>query len=123
MDLHVKVVAWGNIAIGLAGFVAAVGALMLLGLDFLWGLPRFGLAAVGLVVLNLFLSVPCVIGGRGLLLYRPWARTLIILTSTVNVLNVPVASILAAYGLWTLTQFETEPLFNQQMPRQSSLRN
>jgi len=67
-----------------------------------------GLAIAGFVLL---LSLPGIIAGFGLLKFRAWARTLTIVLSALDLLQVPVGTALGVYGLWVLLQPETERLF------------
>jgi hypothetical protein len=57
------------------------------------------------------LSLPGLIAGVGLLNLRPWARTLAIVLSALNLLHVPFGTALGIYGLWVLLQEETERIF------------
>jgi hypothetical protein len=67
----------------------------------------------------MIVSLPCIIAGFGLLRYRQWARTLTIVLSAVNLMNVPLGTALGLYGLWVLLSPETEPLFAVHPPRMS----
>jgi hypothetical protein len=120
VDQHVKIVAVLNIVMGILGVLIALGVLLLFG----------GLAGVagteeadpsGPVVLGLvgglvfvtiaIFSVPCIIAGYGLLHFRPWAHTLTIVMSILNLLSVPFGTALGIYSLWVLMNKETKPLF------------
>jgi hypothetical protein len=71
------------------------------------------LLAVGLGV-GLFLvvlSVPGIVGGWGLLKYQSWARILVIILSLIDLLNVPIGTLVGGYSLWVLLQSETDKLF------------
>ncbi len=61
-------------------------------------------ATIGLAVaIFLFLlSLPSIIGGWGLLHYRPWSRILMIVISVLNLFHVPLGTALGVYGLWVL---------------------
>ncbi len=62
------------------------------------------LATIGLVVgvFLLLLAAPSIIGGIGLLNFRPWSRVLMIVVSICHLLHVPLGTALGVYGLWVL---------------------
>jgi hypothetical protein len=62
----------------------------------------------------LVISLPGLIGGIGLLLFKPWARTLMIVVSALDLVGFPVHTALGIYGLWVLLSRETEQLFMTQ---------
>ena len=82
------------------------------------------LAAIGAFVCILCLAVglPGLIGGTGLLQYRPWARITIIVISALDLIHIPIGTALGIYGFWVLLNPETEAMFNRSampaMPQQ-----
>ncbi len=70
-----------------------------------------GPMVVGIVFLNIFLAVPMVMTGMGLLRAQGWARTMGMVVCALAIINVPLGSMLGGYGLWVLTSLEIEPLF------------
>jgi len=52
------------------------------------------------------------IGGIGLLSYRKWARTLIIIVSAIGCINIPLGTLVGVYSIWVLMQDETIRVFN-----------
>jgi len=123
MLTHVKVVAWLHIVLSGIGLLAALAMLLLFGgiagaigmtetsPDARISVPILGgIGAILFVVIVVF-SVPGLIAGVGLLKLAPWARILAIVLSALNLLNVPIGTALGVYGLWALTQRETEALF------------
>lgn len=123
MESHVRVLGILNVVYGAVGAVAAIlilvvfgGAVGLLGMfegdpDALAAVPIAGVIGIALSVLVLLLSLPCIVAGVGLLQWRPWARSLTIVVSAINLLNLPFGTILGAYGFWVLLAQEAEPLF------------
>ena len=122
MEQHVKAVAILNIVFGAIGLLIALGLLIffggLAGLAGADGEPdaQVGAAALGFVGAIVFLfvavfSVPCIIAGYGLLHFRPWAQTLSIVMSVLNLMSVPLGTALGIYGLWVLLNKDTKPLF------------
>ena len=132
METHVRLLAAIQIGFGALGILAALivmlvfgGAAGLVGTlgvaedpDAMIAIPIItivGIAIVGLIVL---LSVPCIIAGIGLLKFRPWARTLTTILSVIDLVNVPIGTIIGVYGLWVTLSAETDPLFQRQAPPQ-----
>ena len=58
------------------------------------------------------LRCPGLAAGYGLLKFKPWARILGIVLSALNLINIPLGTMLGAYGLWVLFSSDTERLFD-----------
>ena len=128
MDKHVRALARLNIAAGILGLIVAIAVLYFFGgKDGLLGIspsekeaggipliamPFTGLYGFGISIFMILLAAPMVISGIGLLKFAPWARWLGIATNGLNILNVPVGTILGMYALWVLMSEEVEPLFD-----------
>lgn len=109
--------------LGGLGLVVALGVFALFGgIAGAAGLANSGndgLAGAGIVaVIGLFLAVviavislPQLIGGWGLIYFKPWARVLMIVVSVVSLLHIPLGTALGVYGLWVLFNDETKYLF------------
>jgi hypothetical protein len=124
MELHVKVLAAFHLVFGVLGLMGSLVVALLFGgvagiinmatIDdpnaFL-AVPVVGLVGGILVVLIFTLSIPGVIAGIGLLRHRPWARILAIVLSVLNLIVVPIGTLLGMYGLWVLLSRNTAPLF------------
>lgn len=52
----------------------------------------------------LFAALPPLIGGIGLLTRQEWARHVVLATSILNLLSLPVGTAIAVYSLWVLWQ-------------------
>lgn len=121
MDTHVKVLAWLYIVFGVLGTLFGLGMMALLGVigvagavsdpDAWVALPVLGITGVALGVFMLILSLPGVIAGIGLLKYQPWARILTIVLSALNLMNIPLGTILGIYGLWVMLSNDGARLF------------
>lgn len=74
--------------------------------------PLIGFTVTGWMALLLILAVPSIALGIGLLNYRPWARSIGMVLSIINLLNFPIGTVLGIYGLWVLLSPETDPLFS-----------
>ena len=124
MELHVKVLAAFHLVFGVLGLMGSLVVALLFGgvagiinmatIDdpnaFL-AVPVVGLVGGILVVLIFTLSIPGIIAGIGLLRHRPWARILAIVLSVLNLIVVPIGTLLGMYGLWVLLSRNTAPLF------------
>jgi hypothetical protein len=120
MKKHVTLV--GSIQIGFAvlGLMAAVA--IFVALTFARGFAgddnvgqmvlRF--LSISLPLLIGFLSAVGLVGGIGLLSYKPWARYLVIIVSALGCLNIPFGTVKGVYCLWVLLQDETIKLFTIQ---------
>ena len=82
---------------------------------------QVGSDEVALMVLGIFkvflpillggFAVLGILGGIGLLGYKPWARILVIVLSALSCLNVPIGTAKGVYSLWALLQDDTMDLF------------
>jgi len=59
----------------------------------------------------LLVAVPRIIGGIGLLRYKPWARYMVLVLSVLGLLNIPIGIAIGIYSIWALVQDETAKLF------------
>lgn len=84
---------------GTAGFLTATGTTYD---DTHVAAPVVAVIGVGVAVFFLVLAAPSIIGGWGLLKFRPWARIVIIIVSVFHLLNFPFGTALGVYGLWVL---------------------
>jgi hypothetical protein len=125
MQSHVKVLAILHIVLGGLGLLAAVFLFVLTGgITAAIGMQASGdEAAVALPIvggIGLFLagcaallSIPGIIAGLGLLSYKPWARTLTLVVSALNLINVPIGTAIGFYGFWVLLSREGTMLFER----------
>ncbi len=115
---HVQVVAALNIGLGILGLLAAAFVFAIVFGGGLISGDQDAIAITGVVatIISGFLvavSLPGVVAGLGLLRYQSWARMLTLIISAVNLVNVPVGTLLGIYGIWVLMQDETEALFTR----------
>lgn len=121
MEKHVTFIAVVNIALGLIGVMVALLLFALIAGGGLIGSmtshevpPMFITSIVGSVIafmITLF-SVPGIIGGIGLLYRKPWARILMLIFAFMNLLNIPIGTLIGIYTIWVLLQNETVRLFS-----------
>lgn len=119
---NVKIVAILNIVLGSLGALAGLVVLMIFGglagmagfaqdQDAAQAVPILALIGTGIAIFLFILSVPAIIGGWGMLKFRPWARILMIIVSVLNLLHFPIGTALGIYGLIVLLNDETRRLF------------
>lgn len=110
--LHIGYSAF-QILVGLIAFTFIVGGGLLGGLiakeELVIGITVFVGATVTLWVL--LVSVPGIIGGIGLLRYKPWARYMVLVLSVLALVNIPIGMAIGIYSIWVLVQDETAKLF------------
>ena len=124
MQTHVKVVGVAFIVFGALGILAATvimvvfgGAAGIVGAsadpeEAAFALPIIGLTGTLLSMFLFALSVPGLITGFGLLSWKPWARILGIVLCAIQLINIPLGTLLGIYGLWVLLNNDTERLFS-----------
>jgi hypothetical protein len=116
MDKHVTFVAVLNIALGFLGlffavflFVAIVGAGIISGDQEAMTITSIVGTALGFFLI--ITSLPEIIGGFGLLKHKAWARILILIVACLDLLWIPIGTIIGIYELWVLLNEETVKLF------------
>ena len=124
MQTHVKVLGVVYLAVGACMLIGAVFLVLTMGSvagivgataeprDAAVAIPILGLAGTALASMLGIFSLPSLITGYGLLDFRQWARIVGIVLSAVNLINIPIGTVVGAYGLWVLLNKETERLFN-----------
>lgn len=124
MSTHVKVLGVAYIALSALGLMAALFMALIFGTasgivgasaephDAAIALPIIGLTGMMLVTFLLVVSLPGLIAGIGLLKLRPWGRILGIIVAVLNLIHIPLGTIVGIYGLWVLFNKDTERLFS-----------
>jgi hypothetical protein len=124
MDTHVKFVGIANIVFGvLSACLVAATLIYYGGIDELYATAQadFVVAAFSVSILfHAIVSVPCIILGLRTMRYQQSARSVLTVVSALNLLNVPVGSVIGGYGLWVLLSEETEPLFAEPPPNRKA---
>jgi len=122
MRNHVRILAYLHIVFGSLGLLCGLVVLLIfVGAGGIVGVnldvrhiafPVIGIAGLAICAFfMLLLSIPGMIAGVGLLKFRPWARILAIVLCALDLLHVPLGTMLGIYGLWVLLNAETERLF------------
>ena len=103
---------------GIAGIVGASDQSQ----DAAAAVPILAIIGAGVCILCLVLGLPGLIGGIGLLQFKPWARITVIVLSALDLIHIPFGTVLGIYGFWVLLNPETEAMFNRRpmpaMPQQ-----
>src|SRR5882724_9847645 len=112
MNIKIKILGWIHVALGGIGLVA--GLALCAGL---WFSPdgesveAFFYVAPAILMLAIFMLIPGLIGGIGLLRLQPWARILIIMLSGLELLSFPIGTVLGGFGLWVLLNRQVKEQF------------
>lgn len=112
MTTKIKLLAWFHVvANGLAlAAVLILCAMMLLSPDKESRAPTMILPPLFMLVI--FILIPGLVGGIGLLQVRRWGRTVIVILSALFLLAIPVGTIIGALGLWVLLSRESDAAFS-----------
>jgi hypothetical protein len=73
-----------------------------------------GFISISLPLLIGGLSALGLVGGVGLLVYKPWARYLVLVIAALGCLNIPFGTAKGVYIIWVLIQDETIKLFSRE---------
>jgi len=119
---HLKVLGWLYVASGaLVLLVAAVFGTLFGVVGIATSAEEGGALIGGIGVLfALFialLGVPSLVCGWALLNYKPWARTLGIILSALQIANFPFGTALGGYGLWVLLNDDARRMLEAGDPR------
>lgn len=116
MEKHLTLVAALNIGFGFLGvLLALILFIVLVGAGIISGdtqaLTITSIVGSALGFFFLVLSIPEIIGGFGLLKRKPWARTLVLIIACVDLIFIPIGTLIGIYELWVLLNKETMELF------------
>jgi hypothetical protein len=124
MRQHVTILGVLYIVLGTMGIIGAFVILLIFGgaagvvgtvaqeePDAEIAVPIIAVVGLGLFLLITILSVPGIVAGVGLIKFRPWARIFGLILSVLNLLHIPLGTIVGVYGLWVLLSSETEAVF------------
>ncbi len=122
METHIKVLGILNIILGTLGLVAALGLLLMFGgiasivsttgdPDAEIAVPILGAIGGLIFVIVLVVSVPVIVAGWAIMNYREWGRILGIVVAVIELVNVPIGTVIGIYALWVLLNSQTVELF------------
>lgn len=98
----IKLLAWIHILLGGAGLGFGLLLLGLLAASTDKGSTAAAFIVPMVLMFGAMFFLPGFVGGIGLLRGRPWARLLLIVLSAVELLAIPIGTIIGAIGLWIL---------------------
>ena len=103
---------------GIAGFLVLSGVAGVVGFSTAGGdadsrmaVPILATIGLGVAIFFIALALPSLIGGWGLMNFKPWARILMIVVSVFELFHIPIGTVLGVYGLWALFSDEGRRLF------------
>jgi len=119
MKKHVSVVGFIQIGFSVLGLMGAVAIFVALTFargftendDVAQTVLRF--LSISLPLLVGSMSSLGLVGGIGLLVYKPWARYIVMVVSALGCLNIPFGTLKGVYSLWVLVQDDTIKLFTK----------
>jgi hypothetical protein len=116
MDKHITLVAVINIAFGFLGiFLALFFFVILVGAGIVSQDPEAmkitTIVGIAVALFLLMTSIPEIIGGFGLMKRRPWARILVLIIACLDLLLIPIGTLIGIYELWVLLNEETVKIF------------
>jgi hypothetical protein len=115
---HLKVLGWLHVVNGaLVLLVAAVIGTVLGVAGAASAAAALGIVGFAIAIVIGAIGLPSLICGWGLLNYRPWARTLGIVLSVLNLPSFPMGTVLGGYGLWVLLNDESKRVLEAGDPR------
>lgn len=135
MTDHVRILGLLHVVYGMFGILAGIIVMLIFGGlaglvsmadrsgDALIAVPILGGIGAFVFILLLVLSLPGIVAGFGLLQLQPWARILTIVLSALELMSVPLGTVLGIYGLWVLLSPGGEQLFRQPWPRRARENN
>lgn len=116
MDKHITLVAVINIAFGFLGiFLAFFLFVVLIGAGIISQDPEAmkitSIVGIAIAFFLVMTSIPEVIGGFGLMKRKPWARILVLIIACLDLLIIPIGTLIGIYELWVLLNEETVKIF------------
>ena len=119
MEKHITFVAVLNIAFGFLGlFFAAFLFVVIVGAGIISGEPETvtitSIVGTALAFFLVVTSLPEIIGGFGLLKRKAWARIIILVMACLDLLWIPIGTMIGIYELWVLLNEETVKLFTKE---------
>lgn len=109
MEQHVTILGWLHIvASGIFMIVGVFVFTLLTGIGVAAGDPDavavLGVVGTAVGLLLAALSLPGLLAGYGLLRRKMWGRTLALVVGIINLVNVPIGTLIGAYTVWVLLQ-------------------
>ena len=117
---HVKILGWLYIVANAIFLVIGFFVFTLLtGIGVAAGDPDavavLGIVGTSVGLLLAALSLPGMIAGYGLLTRKAWGRILALIVGIINLVNIPVGTVIGLYALWVLMQERAVDYFEPPM--------
>jgi hypothetical protein len=77
------------------------------------GRTVLGFLSISLPLFMATLSTLGLVAGTGLIIYKPWARYLILVVSVLGFLNIPFGTLKGIYAIWVLQKDDAIKLFQE----------
>lgn len=118
MQQHITILGTIFTALGALGvLVGLVVLIMVVGGGLLSGDAHAAAitSGVGFIITFIILlaSAPGIIGGIGLLKRKSWSRILVIILACLNLLSIPIGTVIGIYALWVLTRPEAPQILSR----------
>lgn len=125
MEKHVTIL--GGLYIGLGAvhiFVALIAFVAIAGGGVLSG-DHTAIAvttgvATAIALFLILIAAPGIIGGVGLLKHQAWARILVLVLGFLNLLAIPLGTVLGIYTIWVFMANDTDRFFGSWPRRESA---
>lgn len=111
MEKHINIVAALHIGLSILGII--IGVIAFFALNLVGDISQdqdaqFVLSIIARIVVGflIFLSIPGLIAGLGLLKRKEWARILTLIISVISLLNFPLGTAVGVYSIWALVNTE-----------------
>jgi len=117
MERHVTVVAALHIGLSIIGlFFMLLAYIIILGRSGTYYIEPDAMMILSVVLpiltgFMVLVVVGSLLGGIGLMLHKNWARILILIIASMDLINIPFGTAVAIYTFWVLLQAETMTLF------------
>jgi hypothetical protein len=116
MEKHVTLLAAINIGFGFLGiFIGLVTLVVMIGAGIISQDPEAmkitTIVGIAVAFFLIFTSIPEIIGGFGLLKRKQWARVLVLIIAVIDLMFIPIGTLIGIYALWVLLQEDTTKLF------------
>jgi hypothetical protein len=119
---HITILGYVQIGFSILGLMGAVA--ILVALTFARGfvgdedVPQTVLRflSISLPLILGSLSVLGLVGGIGLLVFKPWARTLMLIIAAISLVNIPFGTAKGVYALWVLLQDDAIKVLSDETP-------
>ena len=118
MDIHVKIVGWIWIILSALGLLVMCCSMILavfIGTSAQGdenAMMFLGIALVVLVALAIFICIPGLVAGVGILQYQSWGRMAGIAVAVLSLCNIPLGTAMGGYTLWVLFNEEVVNMFD-----------